>query len=539
LSASSIPLPAWLNAEVQATLTGIRRGLEKESLRIDTNGKLAQTAHPVALGSALTHPNITTDFSEALLEFITPVDTSIESTLDTLARIHRFVYSQIGDELLWCASMPCVLRGDEQIPLARYGSSNVGHMKTLYRNGLGHRYGRAMQTIAGIHYNFSLPDTFWDLRWEQAGRPGTRQDFISSAYLGLIRNFWRRVWLPVYLFGAAPALCRSFLAPDQAGHGLQALDGDPRTLYAPGATSLRMGDLGYQSNAQGGLNICYNSLERYLQTLQAAILTPYAPYQTIGLGSGEDRRQLNTSLLQIENEFYSPIRPKRIARPGEPPLHALARAGIEYIEVRCIDVNLFEPLGINAAQMRFFDAFLLACLIDESPDCDPDDYARQRSNLRTTVLHGRDPDVRLQTALGPRSLQDWAGELLDDISRCADLLDAAHGGHAYAASLAEQRARVDDSERTPAARVVNEMRTRGQTFADLAMDYSRQWAGAFRAQPLSAAERAAFEAQASASLAQQQALESAEQLSFAEHLAHYYAQYRELGAAPVADPTLP
>jgi glutamate--cysteine ligase len=383
----------------------------------------------------------------------------------------------------------------------------------------------------GIHYNFSLPDAFWDLRWERAGRPGRRQDFISAAYLGLIRNFWRRVWLPVYLFGAAPALCRSFLGPDQAGHGLQALDGDPRTLHMPGATSLRMGDLGYQSNAQGGLNICYNSLERYLQTLQTAILTPYAPYQDIGLGSDDNRRQLNTGLLQIETSSTAPIRPKRVAHPGEPPLHALARAGIEYIEVRCIDVNLLEPLGINAAQMRFFDAFLLACLVDDSPDCDPADYARQRSNLRATVLHGRDPDVHLETATGTRPLRDWAVELLDDIARCADVLDAAHGGQSYAASIAEQRTRVEDSNQTPAARIVNEMRTRGQSFAELAMDYSRQWAAAFRAQPLAAAAQAAFAEQAAASLAQQQALEAAEQLSFGEHIAHYYAQYRELGTA--------
>ena len=114
----------------------IQRGIEKESLRIDPDGKLAQTPHPHGLGAALTHSSITTDYSEALLEFITPVSTNIDEGLDTLDNIHRYVYSQLDDELLWAASMPCIMTGDEGIPVAEYGSSNVAKMKTVYRLGL-------------------------------------------------------------------------------------------------------------------------------------------------------------------------------------------------------------------------------------------------------------------------------------------------------------------------------------------------------------------------------------------------------------------
>ncbi len=143
-------------------LSQIRRGVEKESLRVtEDHATLAQTQHPSTLGSALTHPAITTDYSEALLEFITPAESSIEATEQSLADLHRFTARQLDKELLWNASMPCIVSGDAEIPIAQFGPSNVGQMKRIYRNGLSVRYGRKMQAIAGLHYNFSLPLTFW------------------------------------------------------------------------------------------------------------------------------------------------------------------------------------------------------------------------------------------------------------------------------------------------------------------------------------------------------------------------------------------
>ena len=73
--------------EKSALLTGIVRGIEKESLRVDPTGHLAMTPHPRALGSTLTHPSITTDYSEALLEFITAPSASIDRVLDELDEI--------------------------------------------------------------------------------------------------------------------------------------------------------------------------------------------------------------------------------------------------------------------------------------------------------------------------------------------------------------------------------------------------------------------------------------------------------------------
>ena len=339
-------------------LTNINRGIEKESLRITPEGKLAQTQHPEALGSALTHGAITTDYSEALLEFITPVDADIERSLDRLADIHSFVYQQLDNEILWAASMPCVVSGEDSIPVAQYGSCNVARMKTVYRYGLGHRYGRMMQAIAGIHYNFSMPADYWQQAWVGDGSPGSLRDYITDRYLGLIRNFRRHSWLLIYLYGASPAVCASFLR-GRDDHGLLPFDEQGRSLHLPYGTALRMGDLGYNSDAQKSLNVCYNSLENYMQALTQAIMTPHPDYRNYKSGQNGEYEQLNDSLLQIENEFYSPIRPKRVTASGETPLNALVRGGIEYIEVRCVDVSPFSPVGLDASQVRFMDAFLL------------------------------------------------------------------------------------------------------------------------------------------------------------------------------------
>ena len=486
-------LDLFNNPEDRALLRDIQRGVEKESLRVREDGKLAQTAHPEGLGSALTNGHITTDYSEALLEFITPVDTSIDATLDTLSDIHRFVYAQLDDELLWGASMPCLMEGDEAIPVAHYGSSNVAQMKTVYRNGLGHRYGRLMQTIAGIHYNFSMPAAFWEHSWQADGAKGSLQDYITERYLGLIRNFQRHSWLLIYLFGASPAICRSFVR-NNPNHGLDPFDEQGRSLYKPWGTSLRMGDLGYQSNAQNGLEICYNQLDTYIDTLHSAITRSHPEYETIGLGDAGARKQLNTSLLQIENEFYSPIRPKRVTQSGEIPLGALKRSGIEYIEVRCIDINPFMPLGIDASQMRFVDAFLLFCLMEDSPPCTSQERSIMSENTSRIVNRGREPGLQLLDFEGQDIALATAGNaILDQVRACSDLLDNAHTTADYSQSLATQQAKIEDAGLTPSAQILQQMSEQDIPWFRLAMNASLQWAEHFREQPLNTDREAYFE----------------------------------------------
>jgi glutamate--cysteine ligase len=517
-----------LNEPAQSQmLSAIGRGIEKESLRIAPDGRLSQSPHPEALGSALCHPYITTDYSEALLEFITPVFQDVDSALDTLNEIHRFVYAHIDDELLWAASMPCVLEGDENIPVARYGSSNVAQMKTVYRYGLGHRYGRLMQTIAGIHYNFSMPTAWWPLAQAADQHSGDMQDYVTERYLGLIRNFRRLSWLLIYLFGASPAVCSSFLRGEDK-HGLVPFDPAGKSLHAPYGTALRMGDLGYNSNAQKNLAVCYNSIDSYVRTLKDAITTPHPDYESIGIGNSKHEQQLNTSLLQIENEFYSPIRPKRVAQSGETPLGALRRDGIEYVEVRCVDVNPYTPLGIEASQAHFIDVFLIYCLLQESPDCDDADRARIGENLERVVNRGREPGLNLQTEDGDSSLQDSAHSLLEAMQPIAAALDAANGGSRYSDSHLEQMEKVADPAQTPSARILADMEEQDIPFFRLAMNASLKWAEEFRSQPLSAQREAHFAQESRRSLDRQAEIEAGDQVDFETYLQTYYRQYDAL-----------
>ena len=522
-----IQLQALSHPDARGLLAAINRGIEKESLRITPQGKLAQTPHPAGLGSALTHASITTDYSEALLEFITPVSASIGESLEQLENIHSYVYQKLDNEILWSASMPCIVAGDDSIPVARYGSSNVARMKTVYRYGLGHRYGRLMQAIAGIHYNFSMPQAYWDKTWREAGCPGEQADYISERYLGLIRNFRRYSWLLIYLYGASPAVCASFLK-GRDSHGLQPFDAQGKSLYMPYGTSLRMGGLGYNSDAQKQLNVCYNSLDYYVKTLSSAIMQPHPAYRDIPMGQHGDYQQLNDSLLQIENEFYSPIRPKRVARSGETPLCALVRGGIEYIEVRCVDINPFSAVGLDAEQMRFLDTFLLYCLLQESPACDDDEQSEQADNLEAVVNTGRQPGLALKNKGADVPLSQWGREMLEAMRPIAQLLDTTHGSGDYISSLEHQLAKVADTELTPSARVLREMHERELPFFRLAMSYSEQWAQYYRERPLPPDEQARFEHETLRSLQAQAEIEQADDIGFDEYLQNFFAQYRTL-----------
>ncbi len=502
-------------------LRAIRRGIEKESLRATADGQLSRRRHPDAFGSPLCHPSITTDFSEALLEFITPVSDSIDDTLAELDNIHRFASRSLDNELLWNASMPCHLPAADEIPVAQYGSSHSATMKSRYRLGLGHRYGRKMQTIAGIHYNFSLPPALWDALYQlQGGEGSADKDFVTDSYFALIRNFRRYSWLLIYLFGAAPAVSKCFV--NGQTHGLQEF-GDT-TLYGPHATSLRMGDLGYQSNAQKGLNICYNHLNFYIDTLRNAITTAHGDYQHYPADE-----QLSSGLLQIENEFYSPIRPKRVTDSGEIPLGALRRGGVEYIEVRCLDVNPLLPLGIDAQQIRFLDAFLLFCLSKDSPLCDDQANGAISDNLAKVVNRGREPGLTLIDDDGDeRELVHWGEQLIDGIERLAELLDNAHDSSQYRESCASQRAKLRNPALTPSARIVDAIEQRDGSFFDYALRQSREHDRNFREGQLTPAQLRRFAELRFDSLEQQTAIEARDEGSFDDYLARFYQQYQNL-----------
>jgi glutamate--cysteine ligase len=484
-------------------LQGIRRGVEKESLRVQATGHLALTPHPRPLGSALTHPHVTTDFSEAQLELITGVHASAEACVKELTEIHQFVCHAIDRELMWASSMPCMLPTDETIPIGMYGRSNVGRAKSIYRMGLGHRYGRRMQMISGIHYNWSMPG------------------LSTSDYFSLIRNFRRHSFLLLYLFGASPAVCSSFV--DGRNHELQPLNA--HELHMPYGTSLRMGRLGYQSDAQASLAVSYNSLDSYAASLHEALTKPYPPYVGIGIRNlGGEYNQLATSLLQIENEFYGTIRPKRVINPGERPLHALRQRGVEYVEVRCMDLNPFLPVGIDESTMRFIDLLLLHCLLEDSPPDTPQEIAALGRNQHLVAAHGRDPSLVLDRGGKDTSLVAWGSEVVDACSSIAAALDMAQGGNVYAATLEAARAALGDANSVPSACVLSTMKSEyNGSHVRFTLAKSEETKAALLGMPYTDEQKSSFCEMSKRSVDRQAAIENADTIPFETYRENYLA----------------
>lgn len=501
-------------------LYGGLKGIEKESLRVAPDGSLSMLNHPIGLGSAMTNRYITTDFSEALLEFVTPPFETTWEALHCVCDIHQFTYSQLGDELLWPASMPCRIPLDDEIPLARYGSSNVGQMKTIYRRGLGHRYGRQMQTIAGVHFNYSVPQNFWEKYQGIIGDESSIDDFRSEQYLGLIRNFKRMGWLVLYLFGASPALCKSF-----AGGNAAAMKSfDDETHFEPYGTSLRMSDLGYSNQNQSRINISLNSLDEYVRDLGNAIATPEPSYEEIGVKVDGRYRQLNANLLQIENEFYSPVRPKRVAESGERPTAALQRGGIQYVEIRSLDINLFDPCGISQNSMRFMEALLLYCLLLESPKFNGDEFKEVAQNQAQTAKNGRAPDFRLIRDGQEVSIKEWANEIIEGVLAVAAEIDRHDGNASYSDAVQMMQKLVDDPDMTPSARILAELEKAKTGFFrfTLAMAESHRDYFASIAQPDDAASEN-FRQEALESLQRQREIEEADSIDLDAYLAQYFS----------------
>jgi len=512
-----------LNAIVTAdgdSLYGGLKGIEKESLRVSADGDLSQQPHPVGLGSALTNRYITTDFSEALLEFITPAFATTWEALRCVCDLHQYTYSQLGDEILWPASMPCRVPADDNIPLAQYGTSNVAQMKTIYRRGLGFRYGRQMQTIAGVHFNYSLPDDFWSSYKQILGDEQSDVAFRSEQYLGLIRNFHRMGWLVLYLFGASPALCKSFAGSKAAE--LKSLNDE--TYFEPYGTSLRMSDLGYSNQNQSRINISLNSLDEYVRDLASMIETPEPSYEDIGVKVDGSYRQLNANLLQIENEFYSAVRPKRVARSGERPTAALRRGGIEYVEIRSLDINVFDPCGVNQNTMRFMEAFLIFCLLEDSPKLDDAELEEIGRNQRATAKRGREPDFQLLRNAAPVTIKEWAHEILDKVLASAETIDRHDDNDSYAGAVRHMQALVDTPDSTPSARILAELQQTDSSFFQFAFSMAESHRDYFASiAPLDGAKNASFEREAEASLRRQSEIEASDAISLDEYLERYFS----------------
>ncbi|MBU3022340.1 glutamate--cysteine ligase [Aestuariibacter sp. A3R04] len=517
----SYRLEAMKSVRFQTALKDIKHGVEREGLRIKPDGKLAQTGHPASLGSALTHECITTDFSESLLEFITPPVASSEITTTQLKDIHKFTLDNIGEEMLWPLSMPCFINNQDEIPLAYFGESNVGKMKRVYRMGLKNRYGSMMQAISGVHFNFSLPDTFWQA-WAELNNTAYSTDQVSADYFALIRNYRRYCWLLPFLYGASPALCGSFLRGKETALPFEHVG--KGTVYMPYATSLRMSDLGYTNSEQSALQICYNQLSTYVDKLRSAMYTPSSRFGQFAAGEGGHFQQLSKNILQIENELYSPIRPKQPTASMEKPTDALVRRGVNYVEVRVLDVNPFTPVGIDKQQMDFLDVFMVTCLMLDSPEMDAPELAECRENMDRVVMEGRKPSLVLSQRGQEHHFAAWAEALFVHFRQTAELLDAANGSTEYSEAVDAEWKKVQDPALTPSGRILTYLLENNMDNSEFGLALARQYADQIRAHNYSFYSEADFRSMAASSLAEQVAIESEDEVSFEQFVSDYFAE---------------
>ena len=440
-------------------------GLEKEALRVLKNGNSALTPHPKKLGSALTNPAITTDFSENLLEIITPPLKGAKNVLNYLKNIEYFVNQSLNeDEILWHQSMPCLLpENDQEIPLAQYGNSNSGKMKTVYRRGLGLRYGRKMQMIAGIHFNYSFSESFLTAMFEKQSKFKTYQDFVNDSYMALSRNVLRYGWLLTYLFGASPVISKTFLS---SSHQLEKLN--DKDLFEQNATSLRMGDIGYQ-NAQDcefGVKVNYNTLDNYINSLQKAMNTHCSVYAKKGLKKEDKYQQLSNNILQIENEYYNNIRPKQLNKPMQTPSNALKEKGILYIECRTLDVNPLLEQGIDEEQILFLEVFLLFCLLEKSPEISLEQQLEINENDKKVAHFGREKLLKLSVNEKEISLLDYAKNIVEQIKPVLDLLSEEHK-----IAFDNIIQRITNNEELPSFKILEKIKNKD--FIDFNLEQSR------------------------------------------------------------------
>jgi glutamate--cysteine ligase len=513
-------LASLINAREPGVLQNGLKGVERESLRVTPEGVLAHTPHPAALGSALSSEHITTDFSESLIELVTPAFTQSWELLQYLCDLHQFVYQRLGDELLWATSMPCPLASDADVPTAYFGNSHVGRMKSVYREGLRNRYGALMQAISGVHFNYSFAPKLWEVYADQREQgAGASAEFRSASYFDLVRNYRRLGWIVLYLFGTSPVVGRDFLGDSLSG--LELLDA--RTAYGPHATSLRMSDVGYRNRNQAGVTVSVNSLEEYLRDLKRAVSTPHPAYEKIGVKRGDTWLQLSTSVLQIENEFYSPIRPKRVARSGESPSSALRRGGVEYIEMRALDVSAFDPVGVNQTKLRFLEAFAALCLLKASPPVGTGEQEAIDDNFLKVARRGREPGLHLERDGRHLPLAVWAHEILDGMVGICELLDQGDPMRPYMTALRSQQEKLVEVERTPSARLLRELTTTGEDFFTLARRMSgMQKEYILALPPPNEGRLAEFEVEVRESLEKTAAIEATQTGTFESYLAAWF-----------------
>ena len=360
-------------------------GIEWESLRARGDGELALTPHPELFGDKLKNPLVTTDFSESQIEIITPTFNTIDETFDTFSLIADLVNASLPyDEYLWFQSIPCILPYGDQIPIAQY--SGEGKSSQRYREDLAKKYGLKKQMISGIHFNFSFSDEFLKKIYELEESPLTFKEFKNNVYLKIARNYLRYCWLIIYLTGCSIGSHNTF---SRDCIRLMDAEDDYGSFYSTKGPSFRNSSCGYKNLKE--LLPSYESVDAFVNDINSFI------------ENGD---------LSEAKELYTQIRLK----PKNPQdlLNSLKNDGIEYIEVRTLDVNPFYQCGLIRQDMKFLHLFLIYMFIKDETDYA--DWQREaKINEENTAEKAYVDSMRLLRDGKEVTLKSWASEIINEM----------------------------------------------------------------------------------------------------------------------------
>ena len=401
-------------------------GIEWESLRAKGDGNLSLTPHPEVFGDKLTNPVVTTDFSESQIEIITPTFNSIDEAFDNFSLLSDIVNASLPeDEYLWFQSIPCILPYWDQIPIAQY--SEDGQSSQKYREDLAKKYGVKKQMISGVHFNFSFSDELLNKLYAMESSDLTFKEFKNNVYLKVARNYIRHCWLIIYLTGCSIGSHKTF--SNDCIHLMDEQD-DYGSYYSTKGPSFRNASCGYKNLKE--LYPSYDSVQEFVNDINKFI------------DDGD---------LSEAKELYTQIRLK----PKNPQdmLNSLENDGIEYVEIRTLDINPFYKCGLVRHDMKFLHLFLIYMFLKDESDY-KDWQKEAKFNEEATAESAYVESMRLLRDGKEVTLKSWASEIINEMYGMCEVL-----GIDEAATLSLMLNRISNPDLTYGKRLLNLIRENG------------------------------------------------------------------------------
>ena len=366
-------------------------GLEKENVRVTERGNLALTPHPKAFGDREKNAYIKTDFSESQLEMVTPVCNTLEEVYSFICNLNKVVSLEImkNGEFLWPQSNPPILPREEEIPIAKLSNRE----DELYRENLSYKYGKKKQVISGIHYNFSFKEEFIKLLYKELKVEKDFREFKDDIYLRMARNFQKYHWLLIYLTGASPVFHESYI--DEIKKDGEILGED--SYYIKDDTSLRNSSYGYKNKKDY-----------------------YVSYNSIGEYASDIKNLVKDKEIQSIKEYYNPIRLKSLG--SEDMLESLLHKGIDYLEVRLLDLDPLSIQGVSKETLYLVHLFMIYTLLKENKEITYKDQEEFFKNHDMVALKGRNEEAVIHENGVPVLLKDKGREILSEMDEIVEIL---------------------------------------------------------------------------------------------------------------------